>query len=118
MGIGGIAACHLAKRYPDVVKFMVTDRSFSTLGATAKYTYGAWAEKGLSFGAMWADNVANFLGATCHKVMVCDPKDGIIPDISSLRSAAALQAVSRMAPEERLDIDDERLTKLSEAWAF
>merc|ERR1719414_838087 len=38
--IGGIAACSLAAANPDIVKFLVADRTFSTLAQAAKYTFG------------------------------------------------------------------------------
>merc|ERR1740138_1799590 len=38
--IGGIAACSLARAHPDVVKFLVADRTFSRLSKVAKYIFG------------------------------------------------------------------------------
>jgi len=116
--IGGVAACHLARRHPDVVKFMIADRTFSTLGRVAQYSYGGWAAKGLKFGLTKAETTKNFLEAKCYKVLMADPKDSMIVDLAALRTAVALEAVAKMAPQERLACDDARLRRLKAACGF
>eukprot|EP00927_Polykrikos_kofoidii_P030830 TRINITY_DN26534_c0_g2_i1.p1 TRINITY_DN26534_c0_g2~~TRINITY_DN26534_c0_g2_i1.p1 ORF type:complete len:953 (-),score=164.27 TRINITY_DN26534_c0_g2_i1:58-2916(-) len=116
--IGGIPACHMARAHPDVIRLLVADRTMSTLADTARYSYGEWAAKGLGVSFTRADNVTNFVEARCHKVMVCDPKDHMIPDLAALRTGVALRLLKRMAPEERLALDDDRIRKLAEALRF
>jgi hypothetical protein len=101
-----------------VIKILVADRTFSTLGRTAKYTFGNWAVKGLSVAATWADNFSKFEKAKCYKVLICDPKDATIPDLAALRTAAALEALNRLPPSDAFTPEDARLQKLADAWLF
>lgn len=116
--IGGIAACSLAEAFPDLVKVLVADRTFSTLGRTARFTFGNWAQKGLLLTATWADNVQCFLGARCYKVMMCDPKDMTIPDLAALRSAVAQKTLEKAPESEKFVLEPVKAQKLAEAWAF
>lgn len=116
--IGGIAACHLARRHPEDVHLLVVDRSMSTLEETAKHMYGPWAATALRWTSMAADNVDNFIAVRCYKLMVCDPKDSMILDIAALRTAVALRVLEKLAPEDKLHVDDEQLSRLVEAWRF
>lgn len=116
--IGGICACYVAHRHPDVIKVLVADRTFSSLGRVAKFTFGNWAVKGLSLSATWAENFQKFEKARCHKILICDPKDATIPDLAALRTAAAMEALNRVPPSDSFTPEDERLEKLSEAWTF
>lgn len=116
--IGGIAACSLAASNPDVVKMLVADRTFSTLAKAAKYTFGNWAAVGLSLSATWADNLQHYSKARCYKVMICDPKDATIPDLASLRTAVAMQALDQVPANDRLVFEDDKVQRLAEAWAF
>jgi len=116
--IGGICACNVAQRHPDVIKILVADRTFSSLGLVAKFTFGNWAVKGLSVAATWADNISKFNQARCYKVLICDPKDATIPDLAALRTAAAMEALNRVPPSDSFNPEDERLQKLVDAWMF
>lgn len=116
--IGGIAACSLAAANPDVVKLLVADRTFSTLSKVASCTFGNWARHGLSLSATWADNTSGYLQARCYKVMLCDPRDATIPDLSSLRTAVALEAVGRAEPHDRIILDEGKAARIAEAWTF
>lgn len=116
--IGGICACHLAQSHPDVVKILIADRTMSTLAEVAKYTFGNWAVKGLSLSATWADNFRHYAKAKCYKVMICDPKDATIPDLASLRTAVAIEALERLPAADRFVLEDERLQRVTEAWLF
>ncbi|CAE8629949.1 unnamed protein product, partial [Polarella glacialis] len=84
--IGGIAACHLARRFPEVVKIVIADRTMSTLEGAARYMYGSWAAKGLRATSMVATNTDNFWEVRCHKLLICDPKDTMILDLAALRT--------------------------------
>eukprot|EP00929_Paragymnodinium_shiwhaense_P085843 TRINITY_DN46298_c0_g1_i2.p1 TRINITY_DN46298_c0_g1~~TRINITY_DN46298_c0_g1_i2.p1 ORF type:complete len:896 (+),score=215.13 TRINITY_DN46298_c0_g1_i2:114-2801(+) len=116
--IGGIVACHVAQAHPDVVKLLVADRTFSTLADAARYTFGNWAVKGLGLAATWANNFANFDAARCYKVMLCDPKDATIPDLAALRTSVALKALERVAANDQLVMEEERLQRVADAWLF
>lgn len=116
--IGGICACSLAEAHPDVVKILITDRTFSTLAKVAKYTFGNWAVKGLGLSATWADNHRNYEKSRCYKVMICDPNDATIPDLAALRSAVALDAVSQVPECNRFSVEDDKIERLAKAWAF
>jgi len=116
--IGGIAACHLAARHPDVIRYLVADRTFSTLSRVAKCTFGKWAAAALALSATWADNARGFAQATCYKVLVCDPKDGLIPDQSALRTATALSVVASMTQEDQFRVNDPCVERFVESWNF
>mmetsp|Transcript_148919 Transcript_148919/g.478475 ORF Transcript_148919/g.478475 Transcript_148919/m.478475 type:complete len:920 (+) Transcript_148919:159-2918(+) len=116
--IGGVTACHLARKHPDVVKLLIADRTMSQLQTAAKHLYGGWAAKGLQITRMTHSNVDNFCGVSCYKVLVVDPKDTMILELAALRSAVAQRAVETMRPEERLVIDDSVLQRLAEVWSF
>jgi len=116
--IGGICACSLAQAHPDVVKILIADRTFSTLAKVAKYTFGNWAVKGLSLSATWADNHQNYEKSRCYKVMICDPKDATIPDLAALRSSVAMEAVLQVPECNRFYVEDDKIRRLAEAWAF
>lgn len=95
--IGGIAACRIARKNPDIVQLLVADRTFSTLAKAARHTFGDWAAKGLSLSATWADNVTNYLDSKCYKVMLCDPKERRIM-APSCYFAASLKPSDRTRP--------------------
>mmetsp|Transcript_58950 Transcript_58950/g.140729 ORF Transcript_58950/g.140729 Transcript_58950/m.140729 type:complete len:882 (+) Transcript_58950:108-2753(+) len=116
--IGGIAACHLAPRHPDVVRILIADRTFSTLDRVAKFTFGEWAAKGLMLSWTWADNLQSFCQARCYKVMLCDPKDQTIPDLASLRTAVANKAVEWVPPNERISMEDDKIQRFVDALGF
>jgi len=116
--IGGIAGCHLAKKYPELIKILIADRTFSTLARVANFMFGGWAVQGLSLSGTWAENIKNFTMAPCYKVMICDPKDMSIPDVASLRTAVALKAVDDTAKEETLVFEDDRLRRIGKSLAF
>lgn len=116
--IGGICACHLAARHPDLVKLLVADRTMSTLARVAKLTFGNWAVKGLSLSATWADNVAVYSQARCYKVLICDARDATIPDLASLRTAIAVEALRRAPPHCTLLFSDEELQRVADSWYF
>jgi len=116
--IGGVTACQLARKHPEDIKLLIADRTMSQLQTAAKYLYGAWAAAGLQLTRMVHDNVDNFWEVRCYKLLIVDPKDTMILDLASLRTAIALRVVEGMRPEERFDIDDETLSALAGVWRF
>lgn len=116
--IGGICACHLARANPDVVKLLIADRTMSRLEAAAKYLYGNWASNALQATRMVHNNVDNFIGVRCYKLLLVDPKDAMILDLAALRTEVAARAVERMSPEEVFAVDDKTLKSLADVWQF
>lgn len=86
--LGGIVSCHLANKYPDIVKALIVDRTFSELdllstrrlhGKITKFLY-----KLISFN--WQTlNDRNFIEAKVPiKIVTCDPNDDVVDNYSSL----------------------------------
>lgn len=88
--IGGIAACHLAAKYPDSMRWLCADRTFSTLSTVAEFSIGRWTRTALRIGQIEARNVQNFLRGRCYKVMISDSRDTVIPEVSALKTGVAL----------------------------
>eukprot|EP00747_Dinoflagellata_sp_TGD_P221215 gnl/TRDRNA2_/TRDRNA2_93082_c0_seq1.p1 gnl/TRDRNA2_/TRDRNA2_93082_c0~~gnl/TRDRNA2_/TRDRNA2_93082_c0_seq1.p1 ORF type:complete len:888 (+),score=146.17 gnl/TRDRNA2_/TRDRNA2_93082_c0_seq1:138-2801(+) len=116
--IGGIVACHLAGNHPEHVQLLVADRTFSSLEQVGRFTFGKWAVNALSLSGTCADNFEKFMKARCYKVLICDPKDMTIPDIASLRTVVAVEALNRFQPHDRLLMADEQLQRVADSWSF
>jgi len=116
--IGGVVVCHVACKHPEVVQLLICDRTMSTLESTAKCLYGKWAARGLRLTKMMVSNLDNFLMVRCYKLLVCDPKDGMILDLAALRTGVAMWVQSNSKIEERLSFDQEELQQLVHAWWF
>lgn len=115
--IGGVAACYAASKHP--LAFCVADRTFASLGLTAKYTYGRWAEQGLRVCGTSCENTSYFysIPSTCTKIVMVDPNDAIIPDFASLRTGLALTHVDS-GPADALSFTDEALSRLISAYTY
>ncbi|KAF4674385.1 hypothetical protein FOL47_009294 [Perkinsus chesapeaki] len=106
--IGGVTACHFGKVYdrprPGLkLDFVVADRSFRTLEATARSTFGNWAAMALRLTGTTAHNVDNFLAIhDTPKILMCDPRDTIIPEDANLRTGVAARLVGDLPPELRI----------------
>jgi len=116
--IGGVGACYVAAKHQ--VSFLVADRTFSSLGLTAKYTYGNWAEQGLRVCATTCDNTDYYAKASPSKMklLMCDPKDAIIPDFSALRTSLALRKVEQQGFSERLTFSDLQYERIAQAYEY
>ncbi|DBA05262.1 TPA: hypothetical protein N0F65_007424 [Lagenidium giganteum] len=89
--IGGIVATYLANHCKDI-SVLVADRTFASLPALAQRLVGGWAGRAVSLLTGWnTDNVTNYLGASCPKLLCSDPCDEIIMDGASLKSGVALR---------------------------
>eukprot|EP00913_Durusdinium_trenchii_P033831 g31669.t1 len=106
--IGGIAACRIARKNPDIVKVLVADRTFSTLAKAAKYTFGDWAAKAESSCCETWIGLFLFL----QKVLL----DATIPDLAALRTAVAQKVLEQVPSSERFSY--EGLDRMAEAWTF
>ncbi|KAF4675700.1 hypothetical protein FOL46_000468 [Perkinsus olseni] len=106
--VGGVTACHLGKVYdrprPGLkLDFVVADRTFRTLEATARSTVGHWAALALRLTGIAASNVEEFLSIhDTPKILTCDPRDTIIPEDANLRTGVAARLVADLPPELRL----------------
>eukprot|EP00928_Gymnodinium_smaydae_P002593 TRINITY_DN10930_c0_g3_i1.p1 TRINITY_DN10930_c0_g3~~TRINITY_DN10930_c0_g3_i1.p1 ORF type:complete len:945 (+),score=228.63 TRINITY_DN10930_c0_g3_i1:32-2836(+) len=116
--IGGITACHLAHKHPELVRLLVVDRTMATLESAAESLYGSWAARGLRISSMVGGNLDNYWSAKCRKVMICDPKDGIILDIAALRTAVAGRVLELTPEGERLNLPEGTLERFCEVWRF
>jgi len=114
--MGGYVACHLACKYPENISLLVADRTFASLGATAASIYGNWSTHALNFCLARAESLDNFLAAQCYKVMVCDPKDQTISDLTSLRSSVACKVVREASWDQRLEFSDDQVQAILQAW--
>ncbi|CAK0835937.1 unnamed protein product, partial [Prorocentrum cordatum] len=104
-----LAKCHIARSNPNEVKLLVADRT-DVLHARHDgqvHIRELGRAGGLSLAATTAENTDNFLEARCYKVLISDPKDATIPDIASLRTAVALDALDHIAEAEQLRVDEE-----------
>eukprot|EP00428_Durinskia_dybowskii_P077740 CAMPEP_0170356300 /NCGR_PEP_ID=MMETSP0117_2-20130122/1100_1 /TAXON_ID=400756 /ORGANISM="Durinskia baltica, Strain CSIRO CS-38" /LENGTH=996 /DNA_ID=CAMNT_0010610391 /DNA_START=441 /DNA_END=3431 /DNA_ORIENTATION=- len=90
--IGGMVASHVASTFP--VDALICDRTFCTLDATAARLMGQWAGIGLKYCTLWSTNVArDYLAAKCPKIILQDPDDEIIANLSSLKNGVAMRLV-------------------------
>lgn len=91
--LGGIASCHLARKYPRIIKALIVDRTFSDLDLVSerrlsgKYTKFMYK---LISGHWKTINDVNFAKAKCFKITTCDPKDDVIDNFASLNVGVAL----------------------------
>lgn len=91
--LGGISACHLAKKYPLAV--LIADRTFRDLEETSQArlsgnTISKYLYKTLSFN-LRVHNDKNFLKANpnCFKIIIEDPQDDVIDNMAILSSGVA-----------------------------
>ena len=88
--LGGCIAIYLAKEC--VLDFLIADRTFSSLSAVAFFNFGRlayWIYK-LARGDDF-DSVSDYLAVNCFKILMSDPNDQMITDLSSLKSGVALK---------------------------
>jgi pimeloyl-ACP methyl ester carboxylesterase len=80
--IGGLAACHLANKYKDLVEMMIIDRSFKDLIDVAESKCKGWQTRFIFnlFTCSWkCHNATNFVNAdNCYKIITCDPLDDTV----------------------------------------
>lgn len=91
--LGGCVAVYLAKEC--VLDFLIADRTFSSLSAVALFKFGKiayWLFR--LFRGDNSENVSDYIDTKCFKILMADPNDMMIDDLSSLKSAVALQIIS------------------------
>jgi pimeloyl-ACP methyl ester carboxylesterase len=86
--LGGIASCHLAQKYPNLISALIVDRTFSELDVSSeRRLFGSWSKLLYRFVSLnWkAQNDVNYIkAARCFKIATCDPLDDVIDNFSSL----------------------------------
>jgi pimeloyl-ACP methyl ester carboxylesterase len=91
--LGGIASCHLAKKFPKQISALIVDRTFCELDVSSeRRLYGSWTRflyRFVSFN--WrAKNDKNYMDAiNCFKITTCDPRDEVIDTFSALPTGVA-----------------------------
>lgn len=96
--IGGVAAAGAARGLTsmpsttDKVALLICDRTFTNLQAIAQRLVGSWTAPAITtLAPLWnTDVAADFLAATCPKILAQDHADVIIADSGSLKSGVAL----------------------------
>lgn len=85
--VGGLAAIHVAWKFPNRIKWLYADRTFKALEAAAAALMGSWAQVALQLGGFTADNVHKYSAIrSIVKVISWDPEDGVIFDAASLKA--------------------------------
>ena len=90
--LGGIAACHLACRFPQIIQAMVVDRTFCEMDQLSARRLHGYCTKALfkMISCNWkVTNDCNFVDAKCYKILTCDPNDDVVDNYSSLEVGVA-----------------------------
>ncbi|OMJ81033.1 hypothetical protein SteCoe_18596 [Stentor coeruleus] len=96
--LGGCIATYLAREC--ILDFLIADRTFSSLPTVAFYNFGKIAYWMYRLGrGDTSECITDYLTAKCFKVILSDPHDNMISDLSSLKAGVALKIV---APESSL----------------
>ena len=92
--IGGIAACHLASKYPEIIDVLIVDRSLTEIQGVAESKKPGPAMTMIfdlfSANGWICQNSQNFLKANCFKIMSCDPNDDLIDIFVSIMAGASV----------------------------
>lgn len=92
--IGGIASCHLASKFPDIIEALIVDRTFNELDQLSmRRLYGRCTKSIFSFVSYdWkALNDVNVIQADCFKILTCDTRDDVVENFSSLPVGVAMK---------------------------
>lgn len=105
--LGGIASCHLANRFPNIIQALIVDRTFSELDMLAERRVpgrcSRFLVKLISFN--WkALNDRNFIETKCFKITTCDPLDDVVENFSSLNVGVAVK-YAKASYSERKYVD-------------
>ena len=90
--LGGIASCHLANKFPNIIQALIVDRTFSELDQlavrrlTGRCTTGLYRFVSFNWKAL---NDRNFIEAKCYKILTCDSNDDVVDNYSALSVGVA-----------------------------
>lgn len=92
--IGGIAACHLAQKYADLVEVMIIDRSLAELQQVAESKlrgdYSTIAMMKAFVNGWSCHNPQNYTNADkAYKIICCDPYDDTVDMFCSTMAGVA-----------------------------
>lgn len=101
--IGGITSCHLANKFPKIIKAAIIDRTFSELDQVSMKKYlGKCTLSLYNFICGWKTlNDTNFLEAECFKILTCDPKDDVVENYAALNCGVASKLAKNQYKEEK-----------------
>lgn len=86
--IGGIAAAHLVRKFPKIIKVFIGDRTLGDFSKTVEHRFPAGGEKVVKLykilSLRWrVDNVTDFSEVNCFKIHCSDPDDDVIHHYAS-----------------------------------
>jgi hypothetical protein len=87
ISLGGGVACHLSNN-PNV-NAILADRTFSSLDSIIRDDFGKYcrfAYNLFTFGQWKMHCAKKFIQSNKHKIITCDPKDEMIPELASLKN--------------------------------
>jgi pimeloyl-ACP methyl ester carboxylesterase len=91
--LGGVVAAYLARKCG--CDFLFADRTFGDLNSVAQASAGSIFARLLRWITRWVfDSTANYLEASCYKLIGNDPSDTMIPEVASLKSGVTRAVVS------------------------
>ena len=73
--LGGLSACHLANKYPEIIKALIADRTFSDLEIVSQRRILGWQTSHIyrMISCFWqTKNHVNFAKAKCFKIIASD----------------------------------------------
>lgn len=85
--LGGISACHLGATYPEIIKVLLVDRTFSDIERISSRMIMGTPSLHLfrCLTMQWrSQSDVNFNKAPCFKILTCDPEDDVIDNFASL----------------------------------
>ena len=94
ISIGGIPACYLAKKVPEI-KLLVSDRNFGEMGLIilpilfGNFLYKIW--KILLFSSTYT--IDDFIESKCYKIVLNDPNDTLVCDCASLKTLTSKKII-------------------------
>lgn len=92
--LGGLVACHLARKAK--IDYLCADRTFSSLVNVARYGFGKYLALLYRIVTRWDDDTSeNFVEAPCYKIIAFDPKDEVISLLASLRYKITQRVIER-----------------------
>jgi len=112
--IGGIAACHLAQKFPDLIQTLIVDRSFTEIsGVATSKLKGSMTDvifRLLTYGWQCKDAENYNKSANCYKIVTCDPIDDTIDQfVNCCSGVARIQAKINYNTKEFRDFHESLL---------
>ena len=91
--IGGVTACHLANKYNNLVKSLISDRSFYELSTVLRDKCKGECTNRIFDLVSWSwrtKNHSNYVTTkNCYKIITCDPLDDTVDQFGNLSSGVS-----------------------------